>query len=113
MPLRRLTGHEKRVVAARDGWTCGMCHEMLDATYEVDHIIPLHRGGADHVDNCWALHTECHKKKTQREEIERVRADQTRRVAGASPSLECTRCGLRVSPYFLHRCCVGQPPTEK
>ena len=105
--VRRLSGHEKRVVAARGEWKCGMCGVLLDATYEIDHVVPLHLGGEDDVANCWALHTECHKRKTQAEEIRRLRAEQARRTAGASAVLECARCGARVSSYFLHRC--GRP----
>tara|TARA_B110001450_G_C17493964_1_gene429527 strand:+ start:254 stop:586 length:333 start_codon:yes stop_codon:yes gene_type:complete len=102
---RRLTAHEKRFVAARGGWTCSVCHGMLDATYEVDHIVPLHKGGEDHVDNCQALHRTCHAEKTQREEIERLHNLQmTACSERRRPPLECTRCKNIVAPYFLHDC---------
>lgn len=102
--VRRLTTHEKRVVAARDGWRCGRCGELLDATYEVDHRIPLHRGGDDHVDNCQALHVACHKEKTLAEEIERLNAVARASESDRRPPLSCTRCKRIVSPYFVHRC---------
>ena len=66
-PRRRITGHEKRVVAARQAWRCDDCDAVLTATYEVDHVVPLWRGGADdHETNCHALCRECHARKTQR-----------------------------------------------
>ena len=35
----------KKQVAARQLWKCQMCQRTLDATYEIDHIKPLFRGG--------------------------------------------------------------------
>lgn len=103
---RRFTAHEKRIVAARQQWKCGHCNALLAASFEVDHTIPLHLGGPDDYEtNAEALCRECHARKTQREEIERIR--QLRRLRdGASrrPPLVCTRCGAVVSPYFLHTC---------
>lgn len=100
---RRLSGHEKRIVAARGAWKCTGCGELLKATYEVDHTIPLWKGGADHIDNCTALCKECHAQKTQREEIERLRAV-TNSSWCTTPPVSCTRCHCIVSPYFVHRC---------
>jgi len=34
---------------------------------EVDHILPLHKGGTDDTDNLQALCTECHADKTARD----------------------------------------------
>lgn len=94
-----LRGREGRVDVQR------VCHGMLDATYEVDHIVPLHKGGEDHVDNCQALHRTCHAEKTQREEIERLHNLQmTACSERRRPPLECTRCKNIVAPYFLHDC---------
>lgn len=102
-PRRRITAHEKRIVAARQKWICANCNTLLAATFEVDHIVPLHRGGQDNYEtNCNALCCECHRAKTQREEVERLRA-QTLKKRGL-PSLSCSRCDAVVSPYFLHRC---------
>lgn len=100
---RRITAHEKRIVAARQKWTCAYCNTLLTATFEVDHILPLHRGGRDDYEtNCHALCCECHRAKTQREEVERLRARTLKQ--GGTPSLSCSRCDAVVSPYFLHRC---------
>jgi len=35
----------KKRVAARQGWRCAICKELLDETFEIDHIIPLFKGG--------------------------------------------------------------------
>ena len=104
MVVRRLTGHQKRIVAARGEWRCGYCEELLDSTYEIDHRVPLWRGGADHIDNCWALHAHCHAKKTQAEEVERLHARFEASRTGRPSPLSCIRCERIVSPYFLHRC---------
>ena len=57
MPFRRrITGHEKKVVGARQQWRCDTCDATLEATYEVDHVIPLHLGGEDdHETNAHAM----------------------------------------------------------
>lgn len=104
MPRRRITGHEKKVVAARQGWRCDSCNEVLEATFEVDHEIPLHLGGEDLIDNCHALCSGCHAAKTQREEIDRLRREERLRNARGRPPLVCTRCDQIVSPYFCHTC---------
>ena len=102
---RRLTVHEKRIVGARQQWRCAQCDAMLESTYEVDHVVPLHRGGDDHTDNCHALCRPCHGAKTQREEVERLTAAAAqRRRARGRPPLVCMRCDHIVSPYFEHVC---------
>jgi len=104
-PRRRLTAHEKRLVAARAGWRCADCGELLDETYEIDHVIALSLGGADEVANCAPLHAACHRRKTLRDEIERLaRRARAGRGRAARAPLTCTRCGHVVSPYFVHRC---------
>ena len=108
MPARRrITAHEKRIVAARQQWTCAYCSTLLSATFEVDHVVPLHRGGRDDYEtNCHALCCECHRRKTQREEIERLREQEAKRRTSA---LTCARCEAVVSPYFRHRCLPTNP----
>ena len=105
MPTRRFNGHEKRVVAARQRWMCEYCSDILEATFEVDHVVPLHLGGEDNYEtNAVAVCRPCHAKKTQREEIERLRTLEFARRRGSTPSLMCEGCGQLVSPYFLHAC---------
>ena len=40
-------------------WRCALCKRLLDATYEIDHIKPLHAGGYNSMANLWALHKSC------------------------------------------------------
>ena len=61
---------EQKIVAARQKWRCAKCDEMLDSTYQLDHIVPLWEGGSDdHVNNANALCANCHATKTQHEAI--------------------------------------------
>lgn len=106
MPYRRrITAHEKKIVAARQEWKCATCLQLLPSTFEVDHVVPLHNGGADdYQTNCHALCTSCHARKTQEEEVERLNRRHVGLQRNTRPPLECTRCASRISPYFLHRC---------
>ncbi len=61
---RKVTNLTKKVIAARQKWLCGHCGEMLDETYEVDHIVALYQGGTNDLDNLMALDPHCHRLKT-------------------------------------------------
>ncbi|MFE5009756.1 HNH endonuclease [Streptomyces sp. NPDC056696] len=52
-------------ILVRDRFTCQQCgsHKEL----EVDHIVPVARGGSWEPDNLWALCKTCHKRKTYSE----------------------------------------------
>lgn len=54
----------KKKVAADQEWRCGNCKAILDASYEVDHTIPLFKGGSNDEKNLVALCRNCHGKKT-------------------------------------------------
>ena len=110
---RRITAHEKRIVGARAGWRCEACGCTLEATYECDHEIPLHLGGADELSNLRAKCLECHRRKTMLEEIARLKANASsvppapappREGGGGVVVLKCARCERTVSPYFTHKC---------
>ena len=102
---RRLTAHEKKIVAAKGEWKCAVCGIVLPATYEVDHVIPLQKGGDDDIHNCQALCRSCHGKKTQEEEAERIQTVwNLKKSVCKKPPLMCLRCGIVVSPYFMHSC---------
>jgi len=36
----------------------------LDETYEVDHVVPICKGGSNDIENLMALDASCHRKKT-------------------------------------------------
>ena len=42
---------------------------LLDATYEIDHIIPLYKGGNNEISNLEALCRNCHGNKTLLDKI--------------------------------------------
>lgn len=61
---RNVTNLQKKVVASNQEWKCGKCNTILDASYEVDHITPLYKGGNNENNNLMALCRNCHGKKT-------------------------------------------------
>lgn len=61
---RSVSETKKKYVAANQSWSCKDCNQQLEATFEVNHIIPLEDGGSNHVNNLEALCRNCHGKKT-------------------------------------------------
>ncbi|WP_443062943.1 HNH endonuclease [Streptomyces sp. NBC_00440] len=58
--------HRRRSrVLVRDRFTCQQCGSHKDL--EVDHIVPVARGGSWEPDNLWVLCKPCHKRKTYSE----------------------------------------------
>lgn len=66
---RTLSESKKKIVASNQGWKCFSCQNILDATYEIDHIIPLYKDGTNDLDNLQALCRNCHGKKTLLDKI--------------------------------------------
>lgn len=66
---RHVSETTKKLVAAKQKWTCGLCKRMLDETYEVDHIVPLYKGGTNDISNLMALDPICHRKKTNADRL--------------------------------------------
>ncbi len=61
---RNVTEKTKKIVASNQKWKCLYCNSTLDYTYEIDHIIPLCKGGTNNINNLQALCRNCHGKKT-------------------------------------------------
>lgn len=59
----------KKQVASNQQWSCGHCNNMLDASYEIDHITPLYKNGTNDISNLMALCRNCHGKKTINDKI--------------------------------------------
>ena len=59
-PTRRLTQLRKKMVAARDRWSCQLCGKVVDATYEIDHVVAVADGGGDDLANLRLLCRPCH-----------------------------------------------------
>jgi hypothetical protein len=66
---RNVSSLTKKMVASNQEWKCGSCNQVLDYTYEIDHHIPLFKGGSNEVSNLIALCRNCHGKKTLLENI--------------------------------------------
>ena len=62
---RNVSSLTKKMVASNQQWKCGgSCNQTLDYTYEIDHHIPLFKGGSNEISNLIALCRNCHGKKT-------------------------------------------------
>lgn len=64
---RNVSSLTKKMVASNQEWKCGSCNQTLDYTYEIDHHIPLFKGGSNELNNLIALCRNCHGKKTLHE----------------------------------------------
>ena len=69
--LRKVSEQLKKIVASKQKWGCKNCKNILEATYEIDHIIALEDGGSNNIDNLQALCRNCHGKKTMEDNIKR------------------------------------------
>jgi 5-methylcytosine-specific restriction endonuclease McrA len=57
-----------RTIMIRHGRICHICGQ--GGATEVDHVVPLARGGSDTMDNLRPAHRHCHQAKTRREATE-------------------------------------------
>jgi len=67
---RNVSSLTKKIIASNQSWKCGMCNETMDYAYEIDHHIPLFKGGSNDTTNLIALCRNCHGKKTILENID-------------------------------------------
>ena len=88
MPKRTLSESHKKIVAANHDWKCNACRCVLPPSFQIDHIVPLWKGGDDTVENSQSLCGTCHANKTQLESIERARMEREKRVALAKQRQE-------------------------
>ena len=66
---RNVSETVKKYVASNQRWTCRLCLKILDGSYEIDHIIPLYKGGGNGYENLMALCRNCHGKKTMNDKL--------------------------------------------
>ena len=66
---RNVSESKKKYIASSQKWKCTHCQQLLDNTYEVDHIIPLYKGGTNDLTNLEALCRNCHGKKTFKDKL--------------------------------------------
>ena len=65
---KRITPYQAKKIAAAQNWRCACgCGQILDASYEIDHKIPLHLGGKNDESNLQALLRTHHQGKTSKE----------------------------------------------
>lgn len=57
---------DPRVVFTRDQGVCGICHRPVDqaSKWEIDHVIPMSKGGIHGYDNVQLSHRECNRSKS-------------------------------------------------
>ena len=112
---RLLTEPEKKIVAARQQWTCSGCKAVLPAAYQVDHTVALCDGGADTTANCTAMCPNCHAAKTQKETIARAQAaaktimtyDGRVDRCLSNNVLQCTECFAKRPAHIAHTVCLA------
>lgn len=73
-------------VLERDGGRCGICGGM--GSDQVDHVVPVSRGGSDSPSNLRAVHRACHLRKTSAEgSAARAAKYRTKRLPEPHPGL--------------------------
>lgn len=73
MHKRSVSETKKKYISAQQGWKCGHCQQQLSSTYEVDHIVPLYKGGSNDLTNLVSLCPNCHRNKTA---MDRMKSEQ-------------------------------------
>ncbi len=66
---RQVTNRIKKDVAARAEWKCEICHILVNANYEIDHITPLYHAGDNSMSNLQCLCPDCHRTKTAKDRM--------------------------------------------
>ena len=66
---RNVSESKKKFIASNQKWKCAHCQNLLDNTYEVDHVVALYKGGSNELNNLEALCRNCHGKKTFMEKM--------------------------------------------
>jgi hypothetical protein len=63
-PVRYATYKQRKIILERDGFRCRYCgNEVTDATANMDHVVPYHKGGPTRVENLVTCCHACNKKK--------------------------------------------------
>ena len=69
-PVKRgyISPYMRNQVAQSQHWRCNICGKELDASFDLDHILPLSQGGSNDRSNLQAIcHSPCHIEKSARE----------------------------------------------
>jgi 5-methylcytosine-specific restriction endonuclease McrA len=67
IPIEQIERIDPFVVFERDKGICGICGELVERdNFQVDHVIPISRGGASMYDNVQVTHRICNQRKGAR-----------------------------------------------
>ena len=106
VPTRSLSVIRKNQVARSGEWKCGICRQLLPASFEIDHIIPVCVLQRDEF--LWALCNSCHATKSRLERKNTKRQLGVQKQLDSSPCWksfkQCLMCDQIVSIYFQHKC---------
>jgi len=74
---KKLNAYVRSRVLKRDDMTCNGCGFQADlmSQVEVDHILPIAKGGQTELDNLHTLCVPCHRLKTRRQVSRRARVN--------------------------------------
>lgn len=125
----------KRIIGADQQWRCAHCSQLLPASFQIDHIQALHKGGDNNRQNLQALCPNCHATKSylelyeggkhsipsgeaeeaeESEEAGEVPSDTEAHEEADEPDeakttsvVVCKICGVKYSKYFRHMCRVS------
>lgn len=86
---RAVSAYTKKQVAYRQEYRCAWCCILLPPAYEVDHIVPLFRGGSNSPLNLQALCRNCHGEKSLQEREDFKDAMQTTDDQASSDEMDC------------------------
>lgn len=77
MERRRCTPLQRMHLAYKQNYVCAMCETLLPPQFDLDHIIPLHKGGSnDWKTNLQCLCAQCHNKKSTEEVLALIDSQQ-------------------------------------
>lgn len=86
---RKITMYTKNILRYKQEYKCAKCFILLPPNHDIDHIVPVHKGGTDCITNLQALCKNCHGWKTYKEEETRILSRQSNfKIMPVSPILQ-------------------------
>nr|ARO91188.1 putative reverse transcriptase/maturase [Flintiella sanguinaria] len=91
--------YKVKTLIKRQNLCCTFCNKQFTPTdiIEVDHVIPIYFGGANHYDNLQALHLECQVRKKSQDLKSESNLQEPDEVKVSSPVLK-TKVGINTAP---------------
>jgi hypothetical protein len=100
---RKLKESVKKIIASSQGWKCKICNELLNSSYQIDHIIPHCISLDDTQSNLQALCANCHCKKSQRETVRIIRYKKLCSILNKNVCWFCLKSYMEIG-----ECCNGK-----